>query len=264
MQLLSNILLNTEDTEKAQSHKAYTLIKDLEKQIPHYRKVYETLRKHIDEGMYKENDILPSENELCAIHKVTRPTVRKALDMLTNEGYIKKHQGLGSVVQNKPEAIGILSISGTTSAIGHDNLKTQVLVKPSVNPWPDDFEFDITETERESGCIYFERLRLVNDDPVFVDITYLPNINLPRFTSRNLENTSLFGVLRENYSLEITGGEQYFEATKANEQIQQQLKIKKNDSILILKRRIETNRIGMHLYSFLYCNTAKHNLYGRF
>ena len=237
---------------------------NLEKPIPHYRKVYETLRKHIDEGLYHENDILPSENELCAIHNVTRPTVRKALDMLTNEGYIKKRQGLGSVVQNKPESIGILSISGTTSAVGHGNLKTLVLFKPIVKPWPNDFEFELTDIEKESGCIYFERLRLVNDDPVFVDITYLPNINLPRFTSRSLENTSLFGVLRENYQLEVTGGEQYFEATKADQPIQEQLKIKKNDSILILKRKIETNRIGMHLYSFLYCNTAKHNLYGRF
>lgn len=236
----------------------------MEKPIPQYRKVYETLRKHIEEGLYQEDDILPSENELCAIHSVTRPTVRKALDMLANEGFIKKHQGLGSVVQNKPQSIGILSISGTTSAVGHGNLKTQVMSKPVVKPWPEDFEFELTETEKESGCIFFERLRLVNDDPVFVDITYLPNINLPRFTSRNLEDTSLFGVLRENYQLEITGGEQFFEATKADKHIQEQLKIKKNESILILKRKIETNRIGMHIYSFLYCNTAKHNLYGRF
>ena len=87
--------------------------------VPQYRKVYETLRKHIEKGNYLEGDILPSENDLCAVHQVTRPTVRKALDMITNEGYKKKRQGLGSVVQKKPKGIGILSLSGTTSAVGN-------------------------------------------------------------------------------------------------------------------------------------------------
>ena len=99
-------------------------------QLPRYRELYEQLRRHIEEGIYGPGDLLPSENELCAVNQVTRPTVRRALDLLANEGYIKKHQGLGSVVQNPPKGIGILSFSGTTSAIGKDNLKTDAIVKP--------------------------------------------------------------------------------------------------------------------------------------
>jgi GntR family transcriptional regulator/GntR family frlABCD operon transcriptional regulator len=231
---------------------------------PRYRVVYEQLRRHILDGIYKEGDLLPSENELCAIHNVTRPTVRQALNILTNEGLIKKHQGLGSIVQKQPKGIGILSISGTTTAIGKENLKTIAIVKPKVIQWPDKFVFDLTPAELESGCIFFERLRFVNDKPIFYDITYLPNINLPRFTSRNLDNTSLFDILREHYHIEITGGSQYIKADPAKKKIRKKLNVPKQHPILNLKRKLHTNRMNFFVYSTLYCNTEDHRLYGEF
>lgn len=233
-------------------------------QLPRYRELYEQLRRHIEEGVYGPGDLLPSENELCAVNQVTRPTVRRALDLLANEGYIKKRQGLGSVVQNPPKGIGILSFSGTTSAIGRENLKTHAIVKPIVMPWPDQFIFDLTDTERESGCIYFERIRYVNDMPVFYDLSYLPNINLPRFTSRNLNNVSLFDILREHYGIEIKGGMQYIEAIRATENCQEHLGVDPDKPILKLQRKLNTNRLDYFAYSILYCNTEDHSLYGEF
>jgi len=233
-------------------------------QLPRYRELYEQLRRHIEEGVYGPGDLLPSENELCAVNQVTRPTVRRALDLLANEGYIKKHQGLGSVVQNPPKGIGILSFSGTTSAIGKENLKTDAIVKPCVMPWPDQFIFDLTDIERESGCIYFERIRYVNEIPVFYDLSYLPNINLPRYTSRNLNNVSLFDILREHYGIEIKGGMQYIEAIPATENCQEHLGVAPDKPILKLQRKLSTNRLDYYVYSILYCNTEDHSLYGEF
>jgi len=232
--------------------------------LPRYRELYEQLRRHIEEGVYGPGDLLPSENELCAVNQVTRPTVRRALDLLANEGYIKKHQGLGSVVQNPPKGIGILSFSGTTSAIGKENLKTDAIVKPIVKPWPEQFIFDLSDTERESGCIYFERIRYVNEIPVFYDLSYLPNINLPRFTSRNLFNVSLFDILREQYGIEIKGGVQYIEAIRATENCQKHLGVDPDKPILKLQRKLSTNRLDFFVYSILYCNTEDHSLYGEF
>jgi len=233
-------------------------------QLPRYRELYEQLRRHIEEGVYGPGDLLPSENELCAVNQVTRPTVRRALDLLANEGFIKKHQGLGSVVQNPPKGIGILSFSGTTSAIGKENLKTDAIVKPYVMPWPDQFIFDLTDIERESGCIYFERIRYVNEIPVFYDLSYLPNINLPRFTSRNLYNVSLFDILREHYGIEIKGGMQYIEAIPATDNCQEHLGVDPGKPILKLQRKLSTNRLDYYVYSILYCNTEEHSLYGEF
>jgi len=233
-------------------------------ELPQYRQLYEVLRRHIVNGVYREGDLLPSENELCAAYQMTRPTVRHALDELVKDGFIKKQKGKGSIVHPLPKGIGILSVAGTTSALGNKNLKTRILVKPEVRAWENPFFFSLPEHMRESGCIYMERLRLVDGRPLFYDITYLPNINMPRFTSRKFENKSLFDILRHFYQIEVTGGEQRLWAIPAREKIADFLGIHPGQPVLHLERKIDTNRVGYSFFSSLYCNTSEHALFGVF
>jgi DNA-binding GntR family transcriptional regulator len=232
--------------------------------VPRHKKLYEILRKHIIEGIYKEGDLLPSENELCQLYRMTRPTVRQSLSNLANDGYIRKHQGKGSIVHHLPREIGILSVSGTTSAVGNRNLKTRIIVKPVIIPWDDDFMFPLTSLERESGCIYMERLRLLEDIPIFYDISYIANINLPRITSRQFENRSLFQILRDHYNVEIKGGEQRIKAIPSSLRISRFLHLKKDQPVLHLERKMETNNPALFLYSSIFCNTEKYSIFGRF
>jgi DNA-binding GntR family transcriptional regulator len=232
--------------------------------VPQYRKLYEILRKHIVDGIYKEGDLLPSENELCSIYNITRPTVRHALDALVTDGYIKKQQGKGSIVYALPKGIGILSIAGTTSALGGKNLETRIIVKPFVGAWEENFFFRLSKAEIESGCIKMVRLRLFNEKPIFYDINYLPNINLPRFTSRNFENRSLFDILRVSYSIEVKGGEQKIRAIPASGEVSKYLGVSSGHPVLHLERKFDTNRIGYYFYSSIFCNTENQAVFGLF
>lgn len=236
----------------------------LPKPVPQHRRLYEILRKHITDGVYIEGDLLPSENELCQLYGMTRPTVRQSLSALANGGYISKHQGKGSIVHSLPREIGILSVSGTTSAVGNRNLKTKIIIKPVLIPWPDDFMFSLSELEKESGCIYMERLRLLEGIAIFYDISYIANINLPRITARQFENRSLFQILREHYHIEIKGGEQRIKAIHASSKISRFLHLKKDQPVLHLERKMETNISGLFLYSSIFCNTEKYSIFGRF
>jgi DNA-binding GntR family transcriptional regulator len=236
----------------------------LPKTTPRHRKLYEVLRKHIIDGVYKEGDLLPSENELCQLYGMTRPTVRQSLSTLANDGYISKHQGKGSIVHHLPREIGILSVSGTTSAVGDRNLKTKIIVKPVLMQWPVDFMFPLSELEKESGCIFMERLRLLDDVPIFYDISYIANINLPRITARQFENRSLFQVLRDSYQVEIKGGDQRIKAIPATTKISRFLHLDKGQPVLHLERKMETNNPALFLYSSIFCNTEKYSIFGRF
>lgn len=233
-------------------------------QIPQYRKLYELLRKHIVTGIYKEGSLLPSENELCTVHKMTRPTVRHALDTLVKEGLILKKQGKGSIVRKPPQKIGILSIAGTASAVGVRYLKTDILQKPVITTWPQPFPFELSLLEQESGCIYMERLRYVDEVPVFYDINHLPNIYLPRITKRSFENKSLFEILRKHYQIEILGGEQQLKAQKPDRKIKQMLQLKAGQPVLHIERKLTTNKEGFNIYSTIYFNSEKHAIFGSF
>ncbi len=229
-----------------------------------YRKLYELLRKHILTGVYAEGSLLPSENELCATYGMTRPTVRHALDTLVKEGMILKQQGKGSIVKKPPQNIGILSIEGTASAIGVRYLKTDILQKPVAKMWPENFAFELSEAERDLGCIYMERLRFVEDVPVFYDINHLPNIYIPRITARSFENKSLFEILRQDYQIEILGGEQKLKAIKADAKISGLLKIPEGQPVLYIERKLTTNKAGFSIYSTIYFNSEKHSIFGSF
>lgn len=233
-------------------------------EITQYRRLYEQLRKNILDGTYEKGEVLPSENNLCTINNVTRPTVRKALEMLASQGFIKKQQGLGSIVRELPKGIGILSASGTTYAMGNDKLDTIILEKPKVIKWPDNLVFELSEQELKSGCIYFDRIRKINDIPVFYEKTYIPNINLPRFTQHKLKNVSLFDVLRKKYQIRIDGGEQYIEAIMPSKILCNHLNVKSNQPILRLDRKLDTNRVNLYMYSTVYCSTKDYAIYGKF
>jgi DNA-binding GntR family transcriptional regulator len=232
--------------------------------IPQHKKLYEILRKHITEGIYREGDLLPSENELCQLYGMTRPTVRQSLSTLANDGFITRHQGKGSIVHQLPREIGILSVSGTTSAVGDRNLKTKIITGPVILPWPAKFMFPLSPVEKETGCFYLERLRLLDDVPIFYDISYIANINLPRITSRQFENRSLFRILRDHYHIEVKGGEQRIKAIPATARISSFLKLKKGEPVLHLERKMTTNNPNLWIYSSIFCNTGNYSIFGRF
>lgn len=61
-----------------------------------YLKLIEILKKMILEGKIDAGDKLPSENELSKEYQVSRHTVRKALAILENEGYVYAVHGKGT------------------------------------------------------------------------------------------------------------------------------------------------------------------------
>ena len=61
-----------------------------------YYKLMEELKEQIVSGKLRAGDKLPSENELSRAYGVSRQTVRKALLILENAGYIYAEHGRGT------------------------------------------------------------------------------------------------------------------------------------------------------------------------
>ncbi|MDR1170979.1 MAG: GntR family transcriptional regulator [Bacteroidales bacterium] len=233
--------------------------------IPYYKQIYELLRRQILDEEFTEGDLLPSENELCTRHGVTRPTIRHALDALVNDGLIVKHKGKGSIVRRNPNVVGILSLSGITSALGKHNLQTEIIARPlHMAHWPEPFPFHLSDAEIDAGCICMERLRKVTDKAIFYERTYLPASYFPRFTQRNMENRSLFEVLRKGYHVEIKAGEQLIRSIPADENISRYFKVLQGHPVLYLERKFVITFPDVYIYSLLYCNTEEFALYGTF
>ena len=66
-----------------------------QKELKYYR-LMEDLKEKILSGEFKAGDKLPSENELSRSYQISRQTVRKALSILENAGYIYAEHGRGT------------------------------------------------------------------------------------------------------------------------------------------------------------------------
>lgn len=65
---------------------------------PMYEQIFEALRDQIISRKYEPGERIPSEKELGEAYNVSRITSKKALEMLTQEGYIVRQPGRGSFV----------------------------------------------------------------------------------------------------------------------------------------------------------------------
>ena len=66
--------------------------------LPLHSQLMIELEKAILAGKYKPGELIPSENELAASHKISRPTVRQAFSELVAKGLLKKVKGKGTFV----------------------------------------------------------------------------------------------------------------------------------------------------------------------
>jgi len=74
------------------------ILKMNNKLIPTYLKIEKDIRDKIEKKKLKSGEMLPPEKELCIQYKVSRMTLRKALSILSSEGYIYKIPGRGTFV----------------------------------------------------------------------------------------------------------------------------------------------------------------------
>ena len=83
--------------------------------LPKYIKIKNDIEDMINEGEIKPGNKLPTENQLAQKYEVSRHTVRKALNILRQEGILYRKQGVGTFYKSNTNKttknIGFISIS---------------------------------------------------------------------------------------------------------------------------------------------------------
>lgn len=67
--------------------------------IPLYHQLKEIILERIESGEWPEGTAIPSENELTRTCRISRATVRRAMELLVHEGYLEKRRGTGTFVR---------------------------------------------------------------------------------------------------------------------------------------------------------------------
>jgi len=230
---------------------------------PKYAHIVDYIKKGIQTGTFPVDSLLPSEHELCHKFNTTRTTVRRALEELLKEGFIQKEQGRGSKVLDRSKSLGLLTVRGFSGAIDHD-VKTIISVAPGLAPWPQGPFFARTEEEERSPCVYFQRIRKINDRPIVVENNWYAEDQLEMIQVSDFVEGSFFKTLRQKYLIEVMGAEQELRSIAATPEMAQKLAIEVGAPILHIKVRFRTSREGLRLYGDLFCTTQDYPIRNSF
>jgi len=198
--------------------------------IPLYYQLIEILQNYINE--HDNNIPIPTENELCEIYAISRPTVRQAINELVSEGLIIRHKGRGSFINKKkiPQdfLLNIMSFNDEMQAKG---LKpdTKVLTFCPRKPAPEVLsKLRIKPTEE---VYYLSRLRSINGEPIVLVNTYLPSSLLNGLLSKDMEKESLYHIIEHDFGYKILRTVRTLEIRKAGKYESSFLKINEGDPI---------------------------------
>ncbi|WP_414839385.1 trehalose operon repressor [Carnobacterium sp. TMP28] len=124
--------------------------------------------------IYLPGNLLPSENELAKKYDVSRETIRKALSLLLENGYIQKQQGKGSIVLDiKRFDFPISGLTSYKELQTAQHINSQTIVSSNIKT---DLPRSLAERLRlpeHTEVIYVERQRKVDGEIVILDKDYL-------------------------------------------------------------------------------------------
>ncbi len=224
---------------------------------PKYQEIVTFVKRRIQIGTYAVDSFLPSEHSLCVKFKTTRTTVRRALEELLKEGYIVKEQGKGSRVLERSKSLGLLTVKGFSGATDYE-VDTVISVTPKLITWPSMDAFGLTAAELASPCVYFQRIRKINNKPVVVENNWYANDALELIDISDFIDGSFFKTLSQKYFIEIMGAEQEIRSIPASKEMAGRLDIPEGSPILHITVRFRTSRAGLNLYGDLYCTTQEY------
>ena len=176
---------------------------DKSSSVPYYAQLAELLRREIGERQSPpESYQLPSENELAALHGITRATVRRALDVLERDGWIYREKGKGSFAAVRRVEHELTQLVSTTEDMQQRGwpLGTRVLSLDRLAPTT--MMRNALELKQGQDVYRLERLRLTGDAPLSLQVSHLPQHLCPRLEENDLSQ-SLYRLLEGRYGLHL-------------------------------------------------------------
>jgi GntR family transcriptional regulator len=212
--------------------KDYFINRPLDKSvpIPLYYQLIEVLQNFIAE--HDNNLPIPTENELCDIYAISRPTVRQAINELVTEGLIVRQKGRGSFINKKkiPQDF-LLNIMSFNDEMQSKGLKpdTKVLTFCERKPTPE--VVTNLKIKASDSTYYLSRLRSINGEAIVLVNTYLPSGLLQNILQKDMEKESLYHIIEHGYGYKIARTLRTLEIRRAGRYEASLLNIKEGDPI---------------------------------
>jgi len=169
---------------------------------PLYIRLKEAIIHDVESNNLKPGDRLPSQRELCLQFKMSHMTVRRAIGELIAEGVIFAIPGKGLYVSEKkqPAETSMMGFTGEMTSQGY-RVSSRILEK-GLAP-ASTIIARALEIPPGAELAFLHRVRLVNDEPISLQYSFLVHRFCPGILDYIHEDTSLYAVLKQVYQIEL-------------------------------------------------------------
>ncbi|EOH84409.1 trehalose operon repressor [Enterococcus asini] len=203
-----------------------------------FREIFLDLEQKIVNQEYPPQSLLPSENQLIQIYGVSRETIRKALNLLKNSGYIQKKQGKGSIVLDMNRFD--FPISGLTSFKELQNAQhipnetnvaelRKIAVSPKLH--------EITDWPVASEAWKLIRQRKIDNEVVILDRDYVNAQIIPEIPINKAQD-SLFQYFENDLGLEVSYAQKEITVEPVNKEIRDLMDLTTEDQHVVIVRSL--------------------------
>ncbi|WP_277754942.1 trehalose operon repressor [Lacticaseibacillus rhamnosus] len=201
-----------------------------------YDAIYQDLKEKIEAEIYATGSLLPSESALQDMYQASRDTVRKALRLLKDDGFIQSQKGKGSTVINRQEYV--FPVSGVVSyaelaAQFHLQTRTVVLTNHFATLPAKSFK-DVDPTVEVKQMRLLKRVRYLENEPDIIDIDYLDSKVVPPIPE-SVAKDSLYAYLEGPVGLTIAYATKEITVEAATEEDQRYLKIPPSAVVVVVR-----------------------------
>ncbi|HCR3983712.1 TPA: GntR family transcriptional regulator [Kluyvera ascorbata] len=206
-----------------------------------YIAIAREIKKRIISGQYPAAEPLPDQFALAAEFGTSRMTIQQAMRQLIVEGLVYTRQGQGTFIRKNFLQLSQWDIhgsdyAGATETWGHLGKVESQVIRFELR-FPSEKEQASLLIDADSPVYDFVRLRLLNGEPLSLDITVMPVSLVPGLSKSHLEN-SVFRYVQDNLGLKMMGSYRVVRALKPSELDQQHLNCDASDPILEVEQVI--------------------------
>jgi GntR family transcriptional regulator len=186
--------------------------------LPLYAQLKDAIIHAVSSGELAAGNQIPSQRELCEKYGMSHMTVRRAINELINEGVVYAIPGKGifvSPVKVNAEAGPLVSFTEEMARLGM-RVTSKVLTAELVSA--SSILARGLGVEVGALLVHLERLRLADGQSMAVQTTYLPHNLCLGLLGHDLEQQSLYALLRSVYDLRLNDSTSVVEAAMASKE----------------------------------------------
>jgi GntR family transcriptional regulator len=208
----------------------------LVKRIPQYLRVYELLRRRIEDHDYPVGAFLPPEPELGKQLHVSRTTVRKAVELLIDEGYLLVRRGRGTEILDARASQNLHRVTSFSETLREKGLEVRyrdVRVKATRATAALAQDLGVPEG---APLVQVHRLALANGKPIALMDNHLLSDLAPGIEARAARLQSLYALLESEYNLSIEAAIDHITARAAVREEAAKLGVAPGCPLLMVRR----------------------------